>query len=362
MAPSHLNHIARGSRVRELEFGMLGPLEVRADGALLDLRGRWAGRLLARLLLDANRAVTSDQLVADLLGERPSPSAMTALEASVSLLGRALGPDSIDTGPAGYTLRVDWTRTDVRRFERLASAGRERLAAGELVEAAETLRLALDLWRGEPLGAFGGEAWALPEVARLNELRLTIEDQVDAGLAIGSPAVLPMVERLVVNYPRRERLRGQLLLALQNAGRRAEALAAFNDARRFLTDAHGGPLANELGALMSYLWQQGMTLGPDTHEFIELGSPESSPITLAEAQPKVQPADPAAHRFDDWAFRLGRGEWPDPRTYLDLAGDNADELRLLMDRYIRALPRPAPASADIQRAQAWLAAAPVTKP
>jgi hypothetical protein len=153
-----------------------------------------------------------------------------------------------------------------------------------------------------------------------------------------------------------------LILALANAGRKTDALAAFDEARRFLTDADGGPLASELGSLMSYLWQQGVTQGPDTDEFIELGSAESSPTTRAEPQPELQSIDALARLFDDWAFRLGRGEWPDPQTYLQLAGDNAEELRLLMDTYIRALPRPTPTQEDIERAQAWLDATPAPEP
>jgi DNA-binding SARP family transcriptional activator len=353
---------------------MLGPLEVQAGGALLDLGGEWPRRLLARLLVDANQFVASDQLVADLLGKQPSPSALAALMNSLSRLRKALGPAAIATGPDGYKVRLEWKRTDIYRFAQLAAAGRERLAAGEAVEAAEMLRLALDLWRGEPLGDFGGEAWARQKVATLDELRLgTIEDQIDARLATRNPAVLPMIERLVVHYPRRGRLRGQLMLALDNAGRQAEALAAFNEAQRFLTDEHGrstGPLANELRALRAYLSPPGplsvgvssvADAGEDTERGIALGITGSSPTTLADSQPRVQPTDAAGRLFDDWAFRLGHGEWPDPNTYLELAGDDTDELLLLMDTYIRALPRLAPAHEDIERAQTWLASAPAAE-
>ena len=75
---------------------------------------------------------------------------------------------------------------------------------------------------------------------------------------------------------------------------------------------------------------------------VALGVDDSSPTAVAEPQPRVQQRDAAALLFDDWAFRLGRGEWPDPNSYLDRAGDNAGDLRLLMDTYIRAQHRPAP--------------------
>ena len=229
---------------------------------------------------------------------------MSWLQNSVAGLRRALGPDAVDVGAAGYVLRIDWTRTDLHRFERLASEGRRRLAAGDPAEAAETLRIALNLWRGEPLGDIGSEPWARPEVARLEELRLAAtEDRIDAGLALGNRAVLPMVARLVVHHPRRGRLRGQLILALHNDGRKTEAFAAFEDAQRFFTDVDGGPLRNELRALRPYLPMRDWlgnepTLDayrtlipdpdPDTELSVALGSDESSISTLADRQPRAQ--------------------------------------------------------------------------
>ena len=153
MPPNHSSHAVQ---INELEFRMLGPLKVRANGRSLRLGGDWVRTVLARLLLDANRVVTSDQLVADLLGEsRPSPTGMNTLMYAISRLRELLGPEVFVTWPDGYELRVDWRRTDIYRFERLALAGRKRLAADDPVEAAETLRLALNLWRGEPLDGVG---------------------------------------------------------------------------------------------------------------------------------------------------------------------------------------------------------------
>jgi DNA-binding SARP family transcriptional activator len=267
-------------------------------------------------------------------------------------------------------LRVDWTRTDIHRFERLAATGREQLAAGDLVEAAETLRLALGLWRGEPLGDFADQTWARPEMARLYELRLgTLEDQVDAGLGLGNPAVLPIVERLVALHPWRERLRGQLMRALYNAGRQTDALAAYQDARRTLIEELGlepGPQLQQLHA--NVLSQLAVPVGqapssiPDADEETKLtvARPPSVAPT-ASRQTQTRTTEAIARLFDDWAFRLARGESPNPHTYLEQAGDNAAELRLLMDTYVRALPRPTPTHEDIERAQAWLAATPRTE-
>ena len=363
MAPNQSSHTVQGSRVRELEFRMLGPLEVRADGALLDLRSGLARRLLARLLLDPNRVVASDRLVDDLLGERPRATALNSLFNAISRLRTVVG-DALVTRPPGFELRVDWTRTDIHRFEQLAAAGRRRLATGDLVGAGETLRLALDLWRGEPFGDLGREAWARPEVLRLEELRLgTIEDRIAAELARGNPAVLAMVERLVAQYPARERLRVQLMRALNYAGRQADALAAYRDARRFFADELGLDVNQQLRAVHANVLSQlavpveALASTPDEDEGTELIVVLPSSVAPAASRQTQQTTEATARLFDDWAFRLGRGEWPDPHYYLELADDNADELRLLMDTYIRALPRPAPAQEDIERAQAWLTAA-----
>jgi DNA-binding SARP family transcriptional activator len=297
----------------------------------------------------------------------PSPSAMNSLMGSISQLRSKLGPAVIANVPGGFELRVDWTRTDIHRFERLAAAGREQLTAGDSVQAAEMLRLALGLWRGEPFGDFSSEAWARPEVARLEELRLgAIEDQIDAGFSSEDPAILAMIARLVAHYPRRGRLRGQLIRALLRAGHHVEATHAFDEAQRFIAGEPGvdaGPRQNEIRALMSYIPTVSLGASSMSDADTELAFTRSSRRALAKPQPQVQPRDfrdshAIARLFDDWAFRLGRGEWPDPNDYLDQAGRDADDLRLLMDTYIRALPRPAPAHEDIERAQAWLAAVP----
>lgn len=372
MAPNQSNQRVLRSRVSELEFAMLGPIEVRANGVELDLGGTWTRWVLARLLLDANRPVAGERLL-DLVGVDPSPSAMNTLMNSISRLRQKLGPGVISSVQGGYELRVDWTRTDVHRFERLAAAGRERLAIGDPAEAAELLRLALALWRGEPFGDFGGETWARPEVARLEELRLgAIEDQIDAGPPSGSTTVLAMVARLVTHYPRRGRLRGQLIRALFRAGHGVDALAALEEAHRFFAGEPGvdaGLLQNEIRALMSYIplsvtLSAGASSVSGTDEETELGFfGESSRLAVVGPLRPHQSADfdfwashATARLFDDWASRLGRGEWPHANDYLEQAGDDADELRLLMDKYIRALPRPAAAHKDIERAQEWLAA------
>ena len=194
-------------------FELLGPIEARSAGAALDLGGPRERAVLARLALQQTVGLgTAD-------GE-------------VTRLRDALGVETIVSGPEGYELRADPEQIDVVRFERLADAGRDRLAARELQGAADALDAALALWRGEPFGELAGEAWAAPEVARLAERRIAaVEDRMDAALGLGHDAdLIGELELLVIRHPARERLREQLMLALYRAGRRAEALAVYRDA------------------------------------------------------------------------------------------------------------------------------------
>jgi DNA-binding SARP family transcriptional activator len=336
--------------VRKLEFRLLGPIEVRADGVLLNLGGIKQHAPLVRLLLDANRVVPVERLIGDLWGEHPPGTA--ALQNLVTALRRRLGTKVILTKAGGYELRADWTLTDVHRFEQLSSAGREQLATGDALGAAKTLGQALALWRGEPFGDLSGESWAREEVSRLEELRLgAIEDGIDADLALGRHrALVARLVLLVSEQPLRERLRGQLMLALYASGRSADALQVYQETRALL-----GESGTEPGPALHSL-----------HQLILLQAPAAcvgtQPLGSVSAYEEIDeelsalPTDSVGDLFDQWAVRIGRGEWPDPRDYLELAGDNADELRLLMDTYIRALPRPTPAHEDIERAQAWLAA------
>ena len=127
---------------------------------------------------------------------------------------------------------------DLARFESLVAQAREQADPGE---RSVCLRAALALWRGTPLAELGDRELAEREIARLEEVRLAaIEDRVEADMALGSHAELvPELEALVAEHPFRERLRGQLMLALYRCGRQAEALAAYQETRRALIDHLG---------------------------------------------------------------------------------------------------------------------------
>lgn len=155
------------------------------------------------------------------------------------------------TQAPGYVLRVPAERLDARRFEALLEQGREALALGDAQQAAARLRAALVLWRGPPLADLAYEAFAQTETRRLEELRLAaLEDRIEADLALGRhDALVAELETLVAENPYRERLQGQLLLALYRSGRQAEALDAYRRARRKFADELGidpGPRLQEL--------------------------------------------------------------------------------------------------------------------
>ena len=231
--------------MKPMTFSILGPLEVRLEGAPVAVGGRRQRALLALLLLRPNEVVSADSLAAGLWGEsrrRPRPircrcSSPTYARRS-GWLGRTAG--SSRSRPA---IGSKWRggELDLQRFEQLADEGRAALARNELAAAADMLREALALWRGDPLADFAYEPFAQTTVARLEELRLSVlEDRLAADLALGRDAELVgELEELVSQHPFREGFRAHLILALYRAGRQSEALAAYQAARKLLLEELG---------------------------------------------------------------------------------------------------------------------------
>jgi peptide/nickel transport system substrate-binding protein len=234
-----------------MEFRVLGPVEVLQDGRELPLGGPKQRVLLALLLLRANETVSRDQLIDGLWGERPPPSAAHTLDSQVSRMRKTLGEGRLVTRTPGYLLRVEPGELDLDRFERLYRRGHEALIRGAATEAADALRSALALWRGPALVNVLYEPFGLSESERLEERRLlALEDRIKAELELGrSDELIPELEALVRDHPLRERLLGQLMLALYRSGRQAEALAALQAARHRLAEELGlepGPHLREL--------------------------------------------------------------------------------------------------------------------
>ena len=245
-----------------VEFRILGPLEVVRDGQVVKLGGALQRTLLALLLTSANGVLSVDRLIDALWGERPPREAQNALQYHVSQLRKALGgPDVIETREPGYVVRVSPDELDLLRFEQLV----ETAEGAPPERAARLLRDALGLWRGPPLADLKNEAFAQSEIRRLEEVRLTaLERRVDADLALGRHArLIPELEALVHEHPYREHLRAALMRALYAAGRQAEALAAYRDARQTLVEELGIEPSPALQELEQAVLRQDPALAPD---------------------------------------------------------------------------------------------------
>jgi class 3 adenylate cyclase len=241
-----------------VRYRILGPLEVDPVIDHPALRRAKPRALLALLLLHANEVVSTDLLLDALWGGSPPPRAMGSLQNYVSHLRKALGDDVLATRPPGYVLRVQPEELDLAVFERLVAEARTADASAR----AERLRSALALWRGPALADFAYEQFAQAEIGRLDELRLTaLEERIDADLELGRHGELVgELEALVTEHPLRERLRGQLMLALYRAGRQADALAAYRDGRRLLREELGLDPGEELRKLERAILKQDAAL------------------------------------------------------------------------------------------------------
>jgi DNA-binding SARP family transcriptional activator len=223
-----------------VEFRVLGPVEAAVEGRPVPLPAAKPRALLALMLLNRNRVVSAGALIDQLWGEVPPETAAKALQGYVSQLRKVLGPERVVTKPPGYAFQVGEGELDLDRFESLVGEGRERLAEGDAKKAATRLAEALSLWRGPALTEFD-EPFARDAGARLDESRLAaIEDRIEADLALGRHArLIPELEQLLAAEPFRERLRGQLMLALYRSDRQAEALEAYRRTRETLSDELG---------------------------------------------------------------------------------------------------------------------------
>lgn len=227
----------------DIEARVLGPLEILVEGARVDVRGGKQRELLAILLVHANEVVSSDRLIEELWRDAPPPSALKTLQALVSRLRSDLRSASgaLETHGYGYRLRVEPERLDAEAFRIGVEEGRRALARGDAEAATEKLGAALALWLGPALAEFRYEDFAQTEISRLEELRLAAqEDRIAADLELGRHQELVVeLEELVARHPLRERLRGQLMLALYRSDRQAEALATYDDGRRALAEEVG---------------------------------------------------------------------------------------------------------------------------
>ena len=252
-----------------MEVRLLGPVEVAGDdGTIVAVPGQKLQLLLAALAVERGRVISRDRLVDILYGDDLPRQPLNSLQVLVSRLRRSLasvadGP-IIETTDAGYALvSGNGTGTDLERFDEMVTRGRSHLA-DDPGAAVIDLRDALGLVRGEPLASLPADGWARAERARFAEAQLAaVEDRIDAELATGGHAnVVGEIEQLTHQHPLRERLWAQLVLALYRCGRQADALRAFQDARRRLVDELGIEPGAELRRLEAAVLAQDPSLDP----------------------------------------------------------------------------------------------------
>jgi predicted ATPase/DNA-binding SARP family transcriptional activator len=237
----------------QIEVRLLGHLEVEVSGEPVRFEGSKQRKLFGALALRAPESVSADELVEVLWGEQPPAGAAQALQKQISRLRQRLGrcAPMLRHQPPGYALDLDPLAIDSRCFEDLLRRARLALARDDPEHASADLESALALWRGEPLADYRFDEFAQHEIARLEELGLeAIEERLAAELARGGAEdLVGELRALVTQHPLRERLRGQLMVALYRSGRQAEALATMREGRQLLIDELGiepGPELRQL--------------------------------------------------------------------------------------------------------------------
>ena len=245
------------AHVQSMDFGVLGSLEVVAEGETLELGPFKQRALLALLIVNANRVVSTDRILEALWGEEGADKE-NALWVYVSRLRSALEPNREGRGQSavlvrrdpGYVLTVDPDHIDVHRFEAKLTEGRD-LARENPESAIAAFEAALDWWRGGALEEFAYENFASTEIERLEELRIeAVEGRMGAALSLGqSGELVGELESLVRDHPFRERLVGQLMVALYRSGRQSEALRAFERHKRVVAEELGIEPSPELARL-----------------------------------------------------------------------------------------------------------------
>ncbi len=241
-----------------LRVSLLGEVQVTRLGVPVPIRGPQRLALLALLALRAPRSLGRWEIIDALWGESPPPTAVNAVQVHVSGLRKAMGAGSVVAAGDGYRLRGE-VEVDVADFVKACRRGASELARGQVSTAVESLRGALDLWRGPALAGLEATPFLDSERSRLEETRLgVLEQRLEADLAMGSHRdVVADLESLVAIHPLREGLRGLLMQALYRCGRQAEALAVYDVGRRLLSDELGLDPSPALRAVHQRLLSQG---------------------------------------------------------------------------------------------------------
>ena len=226
----------RWVRKWQMDFGILGPIEVLEGGRLLPITAPMQRSVLAVLLLDAGQVVPTHRIIERLWGSLPPSTARVTLQTYVLRLRRLLGDHAIHTRSPGYLVPVEPGHLDLHRFDALVERARELRSEGAAAGAAASLDEALRLWRGQALADVGSEHLRRTRGNPLDERRIrAVEERTDVGLELGEHAnLVDGLYQSVAEHPLRERVWSQLVLALYRSGRPGDALAAYREARRTL--------------------------------------------------------------------------------------------------------------------------------
>lgn len=272
----------RGSTVQgdKMWFGILGPLLVRDEDVVIEVPAARQRVLLAALLVHAGQVVPADKLAEMAWDGAPPPGATVTLRSHVSRLRRVLGPRArLVTRYPGYLIEAGQEEVDLLRFACLCRDGAAAVRAGAWPQAYGMLGEALGFWRGDPFADVQCRQLHRDEIPGLEQMRLqAYEWRNEAGLHLGyQEELVPDLQSLTARHPLREKFHGQLMLALYRCGRQAEALSAYQDARRLLVEE----LGSEPGADLRKLHQRILRVDP------ALAAPEPAPSAAGRPEPAV---------------------------------------------------------------------------
>ena len=294
---------------------MLGPVELRADRAVVPLGGQKPRLLLVALLLHANQAVSLDRLMEVLWESSPPFSATANFHTYVASLRRALSRATPSGGSrlicqrGRYLLRVEQGELDLQSFEEHCRQGHAALAQGDSPSGVQLLERALTLWRGAAAEDVPRVLGLAPYLSALDEQRLTvIEDCIEARLALGEDAALVLrLRELLAENPLRERAWTQLVIALYRSAGAAEALAAYAEARSTLVRELGIEPGPELGTLQQAVLNRDPALGARGPTLVaRAGTATARPATVGRVAERITEATTAPHQLPRDAAFVGR--------------------------------------------------------